>query len=181
MSGQIKDLEELRKFEEEWTENMCTYWRERMQRLHIWDTGNLNRSLTGTMHVGQPTTIEHKFAMYGIYLAAGVGGDMSTHRNSLGQLQYFDPAYREENGLDEPKQVGPAWSKASFRFPHTPKGRVIAGGHPRDKRNWFSYKYISSVRKLNEVEAAAYGDLYQGALASAIEEIFGGKGVVRNL
>lgn len=181
MTGQIENLEELRKFEEEWTENMCTYWRERMHKLKVWDTGYLNRSLQGTMHVGSPTTIEHKFAMYGIYIAAGVGGDMTKNRNSLGQLQFFDPQYREEHGLDKPKAVGPKWSKASVKFPRNAKGRVIAGGRPRVKRNWFSYKYISSVRKLNEVEAAAYGDIYQGALASAIEEIFEGKGAARNL
>lgn len=181
MSGKIENLEELRRFEEEWTENMCTYWRERMHRLHVWDTGHLNNSLQGRLTVGEPMTIEHKFAMYGIYIAAGVGGDMTKKRNSLGQLEFFDNEYREEHGLNEPHAVGPAWSKASLKFPRNAKGRVIAGGRPRVKRNWFSYKYISSVRKLNEVEAAAYGDVYQGALASALEDIFGGKGVVRNL
>lgn len=180
MTGQIENLEELKKFEEEWTENMCVYWRERMQRLHVWDTGNLNHSLQGTLHAGNPTTIEHKFAMYGIYVAAGVGGNMQ-NRIEGGHLEFFDPAYREEHGLDKPKQVGPAWSKASVKFPRNAKGRVIAGGHPRERRNWFSYKYLSSVRKLNEVEAAAYGDLYQGALASALEEIFEGRGAARNL
>lgn len=87
----------------------------------------------------------------------------------------------KEHGLDEPKQVGPAWSKASLRFPRTASGRVIAGGHPRRRKDWFSRKYASSVKRLNEVEAAAYGEMYMGLVASALEDIFGGKGAVRNL
>ena len=61
---------DLRKYEEGWTREMVNFWRERIMRLAIWDTGALYRSLTGTIH-GQ--TIEHRFLAYGIYVAAGTG------------------------------------------------------------------------------------------------------------
>ena len=59
-------IDELLKYEKGWTENMGTYWRERMERLRTIDTGALYSSIKGHLEQGATTTIEHKFLMYGI-------------------------------------------------------------------------------------------------------------------
>ena len=41
--------EELRKWEDEWSDMMVTIWTENIVRLGIIDTGNLMRSLTGNV------------------------------------------------------------------------------------------------------------------------------------
>lgn len=66
-------IDELLKYEKGWTDNMGTYWRERMERLRTIDTGALYSSIKGHLEQGTVTTIEHTFLQYGIYVAAGVG------------------------------------------------------------------------------------------------------------
>lgn len=179
-NGKPKNLEELRVYEEEWTQNMLEYWRERMAKLRVYDTGRLYRIMQGVMSSGANTTIEHKFALYGIFVAAGVGSTMQRRREH-GWLDIYDETYRKAHRLDKPRAVGPAWSKASRRFPRNEKGRVIAGGKPHVKRDWFSMKYIYSIKRLNETEASVYGEVYNGLIASALSEIFGKQGLARNL
>lgn len=58
------------KFEQGWTREMANYFRERMLRLKIYDTGALYRSVA-TSYRGK--TIEIKFLEYGLYVAKGVG------------------------------------------------------------------------------------------------------------
>lgn len=67
------DPKQIERYEQGWTREMMTYWRERMLRLGVYDTGSLYRSLTGSVRQGAPTTIEHRFLYYGIYVAAGTG------------------------------------------------------------------------------------------------------------
>ena len=167
-----KDLEQ---YEEGWTRAMCRFWMERMRKLRIGDTGALSSSLMGVRSPGPVTTIEHSFLRYGIFVAAGTGpahswerwgnnakrlGKKARPRMTGGQLEFLDPAYRQQNGLDEKKRVGPAW------------GGRMAGGDPKGRRDWFSKKYYSSVMRLNEFESAFYGDAYNGLLSSAIDEMF---------
>lgn len=77
--------DDKRKFEEGWTREMVSYWRERMMRLGIYDTFSLARSLSGA-HRGQ--TIEFRFLAYGIYVAHGVGrGYKSGNRGDLDFLK----------------------------------------------------------------------------------------------
>lgn len=73
MTQKSTDLRALEKYEQGWTREMMTYWRERLLRLRVYDTGTLYRSLAGTVRQGPQTTIEHRFLYYGIYVAAGVG------------------------------------------------------------------------------------------------------------
>lgn len=136
--------EDLRKYEEGWTKEMMVYWRERMLKLGIYRTGDLYRSITGTLN-GQ--TIEHRFLLYGIYVAAGTGN-----------------GYKRGNGGD-----------LAFL-----KDWKTNDKH-RKKRDWFSKKYYSSVMRLSEFEASYYGQAYNGLLATAIDDMFGGRGVARNL
>lgn len=181
----ITEQERL-KWEEEWTKNMVTYWHERMDKLRVHDSGALRSSVKGVMHPGPVTTIEHSFLQYGIYVSDGVGREFSNgYTDSLGrhfgssrggegtwnrgQLPFLLPGgeeYREEHGLDEPKRVGPKW------------GGRVAGGHQRPKREWFYKKYYASRMVLNDFEAAAYGEAYQGMLTVALDALFGNGKVV---
>ena len=120
---------------------MQVYWRERLMKLRVYDTGNLYRSITGTVRHGNPTLIEHRFAYYGIYVALGTGNGYK--RGNGGDLKFLK--------FEDPKH------------PH------------REKRDWFNKKYYSSVMRLGEVEAAFYGDAYQGLIADALTDIFKGK------
>lgn len=162
---------ELERFRRQWTENMVKYWQERIDKMKINDTGQLRSSIMGMIHQGPSTTIEHSFLVYGIYVSNGVGREFGSNWGSRGgegtwnggQLPFLLPggeAYRAKHGLDKPKKVGPAW------------GGRVAGGHPREKRDWFYRKYASSRHILNEMEAAAYGNAYNGMLTEAFDTLF---------
>lgn len=158
-----------------WAENMLLYWRERMQRVGvIADTGALQQSLQYKVDTGRVTTLEHRFLMYGIYVARGTSPAFSWERwghnkpktprergtgntSNMGQVEFLDPAYRREHGLDEKKRVGPAW------------GGRLAGGPPIGARDWWARKYAYSMYRLNETNAAMYGELYNGYLLQACE------------
>lgn len=156
-----------------WAENMLLYWRERMQRVGlIADTGQLQRSLQYKVDTGQVTTLEHRFAMYGIYVARGTSPAFAwklwghnkpktpRERGTIGQagtVDFLDKAYRREHGLDKKKRVGPAW------------GGRLAGGPPIGARDWWARKYAYSMFRLNETNAAMYGELYNGFLLLAVE------------
>ena len=58
-------MDELEIFRKQWTQNMVSYWQERMDKLRVNDTGRLRSSITGNIHEGAVTTIEHSFLVYG--------------------------------------------------------------------------------------------------------------------
>lgn len=178
--GRVQVMSELELFRRQWTRNMVTYWQERIDKLRINDTGALRSSITGLLHSGPVTTIEHSFLVYGKYVSDGVAREFGngytdsmgrTYGSSRGgegtwnqgQLPFLLPggeSYREKHGLDESKRVGPAW------------GGRVAGGKPHTERDWFFRKYYSSRMVLNEMEAAAYGQAYQGMLTEAFDALF---------
>lgn len=178
--GRVQTMSEMELFRRQWTENMVTYWKERIDKMRVIDSGQLRSSITGMLHSGPNTTIEHSFLVYGKYISDGVGREFGqgytdslgrTYNSSrggegtwnAGQLPFLLPggeAYREAHGLDKKKKVGPAW------------GGRKAGGHPRKKRDWFFRKYYASRMVLNEMEAAFYGEAYQGMLTQAVDALF---------
>lgn len=170
------NIEELEQYERGWTNEMNNIWHEKLQFLRVIDTGKLYSSIQGVVHAGPNTTIEHKFLLYGLYVAAGVGHEF--RRENPGDLPFLGAEYRKEHGLDKAKAVGPAWSKASVHFPHDERGRVIAGGRPLKPRDWYVRKYIYSIKRLNEAESRFYGYAYQGLLSSGLDHIFNNIGEV---
>lgn len=156
--------EQLRQFERGWCDFMVDIWRERQMQLRVRDTGALMASVGGTAADG---VITHKFLEYGIYVAAGVGYGYA-HDNG-GDLRFLDPVYRKEQGLDRPRKRGPKWGGG-----HT-------SGKPRQRRDWFSAKYLYSMRRLNEKEAEFYGEKYQGLLSTALDELLSQTGTLRSL
>lgn len=167
--------EDKRKFEEGWTQMMGEYWRERLMRMHLIDTGTLYGSIKGQLSLdGENVSIAHSFAEYGLRVAAGTSpafkwrlwghnaklqGKQERERVGSGQFEFLDPTYRRTHGLEEKKRVGPAW------------GGRETGGTPKGRRDWFLGKYWSSVQKLNEFEALYYGSAYQGLVASLLQEL----------
>lgn len=168
------------RFEQEWTENMKKYWIERMDKLRVYDTGNLRSQLEGYLMLqGEKTVIQHSFPVYGKYQEDGTGREFTNtgYTDSLGryyassrgvntwgegQLPFLLPggeSYRAEHGLDKPKKVGPAW------------GGRVAGGHPRVPKPWFWSKYYASRMVLNEMERQYYGSQYQGMFTTALDEV----------
>lgn len=135
---QTVSQQELERYEEGWTREMMTYWRERMLALEVYDTGRLYNSLKGTLHrSGTATTIEHRFLEYGIFVAAGTGKGYT--RGNGGNLEFLKD-----------------W-RTNRRH--------------RQKRDWFARKYIASIMRLGEYEAAFYGRAYQGLMAENLKEI----------
>ena len=47
--------------------------------------------------------------------------------------------------------------------------------HHRQKRDWFSKKYMYSLHRLNEFEAAYYGTTYNGLVSSFLRQLFTGE------
>lgn len=133
---------EHRQWIEGWQQFMVKMWRERMMQFSppVYDTGALSRSVSGAVHPGPVTTIEHRFLEYGIYVCRGVGN-----------------GYRRGNGGDLPFLKD--WK---------------TNPHHRQKRDWFARKYMYSLHRLNEFEAAYYGSAYNGVVSSFLQQIFGG-------
>ena len=154
--------EELRQWEQGWSDMMVTIWTENIIRLCIVDTGNLMRSLTGRVVANTDRKeMIHEFAMYGIYVARGTGRGYKP--GNPGDLPFLSPSYRVEEGLNKPRKVGPAW------------GGRIAGGHPRSKKkNWFLRKYLRSMYVLAEMERNVYGEMFLGNLSNVLDAILSG-------
>lgn len=154
--------EELRQWEEGWSDMMVTIWTENILRLGIVDTGHLMRSLTGKVTgTADQREMMHEFALYGIYVARGTGRGYTP--GNPGDLDFLDPVYRTETGLNKPRKVGPAW------------GGRVAGGHPRSKKkNWFLRKYLRSMYVLAETERNVYGEMFMGNLSNVIDALFNG-------
>ena len=174
--------EERNRYLEAWTDNMVTYWKERIDKLRVLNTGNLRSRIEGELLLqGAKDTITHTFPAYGKFMDDGTGREFTNtgYTDSLGrtysssrggegtwnggQLPFLLPGgeqYREEHGLDKPKKVGPAW------------GGRKAGGHPRMPKPWFWRKYYASRMVLNDLEQDYFGQQYQGMLTTALDEAF---------
>ncbi len=155
--------EELRQWEQDWINMMVTIWTENIVRLGIVDTGHLMRSLAGrVVESGDRKELLHEFALYGIYVARGVGYGYAP--GNPGDLPFLGEDYRSEHGLDKKRKVGPAW------------GGRLAGGKPRSKkRNWFLKKYIRSMYVLAEMERNVYGEMFLGNLSNVMDYLFSDK------
>lgn len=168
--------DEIRAFERGWAEKMVDIWQEQIEKLGVVDTGALWNSAQELIHTGQITTIEHQFLLYGIYMALGVGKGYL--RGNPGDLEFLGASYRKKMGTEDGQRygrraVGLGLSRRAMkRFPHNERGAAIAGGHPREVRDWFFKKYWYSRLRLNEREAAAYGHAYKGMLVVAFEALF---------
>ena len=151
---------DIRSYEREWAAMMVHIWRENILHLGIVKTKRLYNSLAHSVtNAGDSITIAHQFMLYGIYIARGVGRGY-THDNP-GDLEFLDKSYRKTHRLNKPRKRGPAW------------GGGYTSGKPREKRDWFSRKYMRSIHVLTEVELSLYGEAYMGTLSNVLSAIFG--------
>ena len=150
---------DIRKWEQDWMKMMITIWRDQIMRLGIVDTMKLYNDITGSLSVGDRVTIVHEFMKYGIYVAAGVGNGYN--KGNGGDLDILDPSLRKAARLDKPRSRGPRWST-----------KHITTGKPREKRDWFTSKYLRSIDVLGDVERSLYGEAYMGTLSNVVSRLF---------
>jgi hypothetical protein len=184
-NGKIKNITEQDRLKwlEGWTEFMGKFWIEKMNQFNppVRRTGYLQQSIKGLLHPGPVTTIEHRFAEYGIFVSKGVtpsfawekwtdaqgGQKVPRKRSSGGHLDILDLQYRHEHHLDIPKKTGPAF------------GGVVSGPMPIGRREWFAKKYYYSIQRLNEYDANYFGAAYNGMMSNFLNMLFyGGDSIV---
>lgn len=80
-SRQKATQEDRVKYMEAWSTMMVDIWRERIERLQVWDTWQLHKVMTESVVPGgsafNMATITHTFAQYGIYQDMGVGREFT--------------------------------------------------------------------------------------------------------
>lgn len=160
-----------------WARFLVDILQEQIDKLSVGDTGKLRKSIDHALH--GTDTIEHKFVLYGLYVAAGVGNGYK-HGNG-GNLLFMDNNYRSENGYWR-KQVGAGLSEEAMlepKFEHITvrhgknagkKAALVRG--KRKREDWFLRKYYYQLQRFNEKQAIMYGEAYQGLVSSFLEGLF---------
>lgn len=172
---------ELDAYNRGWSSFMVNILHEQIDRLQISDSKKLYSSLTELVSTGNVTTIEHKFLMYGLYVAAGVGKGFE-HGN-MGNLMFMGDIYRNAHGEYRTRQVGAGLSESAMFSPkferitvkygkNAGKEAALTSGNKRQARDWFFKKYYYSLHKLNEENARFFGEAYQGLTSSLLEALF---------
>lgn len=174
------DEKDMEAYNRGWSRMMVDILQEQIDRLKITDTGRLHNSIKELIQTGTVTTIEHKFLMYGIYVAAGVGNGFS-HGNG-GDLAFMGDAYRNAHGEYRSRQVGAGLSESAMKgkFQHITvkhgknagKTAALTSGQKRKARDWFFKKYYYSLHRLNETNASFFGQAYQGLMSSFLQGLF---------
>ena len=149
-------VEDWKKYQDAWAEMMVTIWRDKIDKLKVVDTFSLRQTVEHRVINAEDaiSTIRHKFLMYGIYQDCGVGRGFA-HGNT-GDLDFMDPQYRIEHGLDKPRKRGPAW------------GGGYTSGKPRKPREWYSRAYFASIKVLRDEMAYIFAENFTGLLVNAI-------------
>lgn len=148
--------EDRRKYIQAWTDMMIEIWRDRITRLQVMDTASLYNNIDGEFTMNNSATnIKHRFLEYGIFQDCGVGRGFVAGNN--GNLEIFDPDYRERNGLNRER----SWNG--------PKSRGHTSGMPRKPRLWFSRSYYASIMVLKDQMAYMYAEEFCGLIAKTIE------------
>lgn len=176
-SGTPRTQADIDAFNRGWARFLVDILQEQIEKLDVGDTGRLARSIDHA--VTGNDTIEHRFLLYGIYVAAGVGKGFS-HGNG-GDLLFMGDKYRQTHGYGV-KQVGAGLSESAMLSPkfdyttveHGPNAgkRAALTRGKRKKEDWFMRKYYYQIQRLNEKQALMYGDAYQGLVSSFLEGLF---------
>ncbi len=157
--------EDIRKWEQGWTEMMVTIWQEKIRQLGIIDTMRLHNTLDHqVVDTGGSVTIAHEFMMYGIYVAKGVGRGYRRGNSGLDDengLQFLGKSYRKAHGLNK-KRLRSKKSEG-----------LMTSGKPRQRRDWFTPRYLGSIDILTQVEVSLYGEAYMGTLSNVVGAMFG--------
>lgn len=175
------DKKELDAYNEGWAKFMVDIWQEKIDMLRVADTGALRASISEILSTGNVTTIEHKFLLYGLYAAMGVGRGFK-HGNG-GDLLFMGNEYRAAHASQYgSRPVGYAWGQGQMlapkfeeheitRGPHKGEKTAKTSGRKRTARDWFFKKYYYSLRRLNDEQARFFGSAYQGLVSDFIERL----------
>lgn len=160
----MAELSDADKYVDAWTKTMLDIWRERIERLRVTDTGALHESFSSRIQRSEDgTTITLRFAEYGIYQALGIGygykHDRQGNVRSAGELEFLDPGYRHEHGLDKPRKRGPRW------------GGGMTSGKPRKRRDWVEKKLFMSRMALAEDLALITGEEAAMVICNELSDI----------
>lgn len=126
---------EANDYAREWYAMMVRIWEDRINRMRIFDTGDLYSSVKGAGLRTNGFTMEaaFKFLQYGVYVDAGVGNGYA--RGNGGNLEFLDKDYRRAHNL----------------------------GKSRERRPWFSPSWYISVEVLKDKIADMMGDEFLAA------------------
>lgn len=178
--GLVMDARQIEEYNRGWAKMMVTIMAEQIERLKVDDSRALRGSLHELITTGGITTIEHRFLMYGIYAAAGVGNGFK-HGNG-GDLLFMGDKYRQAHGYRS-RQVGASASEGHMLSPkyqritvrhgkNAGKEAALTSGYKRTKRDWFFRKYYYSLHRLNETNASFFGAAYQGLTSTYLDQLF---------
>lgn len=150
-------LNDADKYIHAWTEEQLIIWREKVENMHIRDTGAFHESFQSSiLSLGDGSQISMKFLRYGLYQAYGVGNGY--RRGNGGTLDILDDDYREQHHLDKPRRAG----KKSAPYK--------SSGKPRTRRDWFSKKLYMSTMAMVEDMARILGDTAAHVICDAVAD-----------
>lgn len=138
---------------------MVKIWLERLRHLEVEDKGNLIRSVMAGQVIADERyfsiSLSNSFLEYGLWVDMGTGREISY--GNKGDVKCLGPDYREEHGLNEPRQRGPKW------------GGGETSGKMREPRRWMSPKYYSSTLRLRDYMGRSLGEEFRYIFSSALE------------
>ena len=151
------ELNDDKKYIEEWTRTQLHIWQEKIERMKVVYTGNLHQSFNSRIQeTANGTSITMTFLRYGLYQAYGVCNGYK--KGNDGDLLILDPEYRREAKLDIPRRVGKK------------PGGYLTSGKPRQRRDWFSKKLYMSVRAMIEDLARITGEEAARVVCDAVDD-----------
>lgn len=151
-------IERIDKYADAWTQTQLDIWTEKVRRLKIIRTGDFHGSFGSRVSaVSDGNTIEMMFLKYGLFQEFGTGNGYVRGEANGGDLEFLDPKYREEHGLNRPRRAG------------SPPG-YMTSGHPRERREWFSKKLYMSYRAMVEDLSSILSEEGVNIICSALED-----------
>lgn len=145
--------EDMRALGIAWQDKMVEIWKDRIELAGAVDSRALYNSVRETVFSGSAggMTVGFEFLKYGIYQDIGVGPEFArARREENGRLSFLNWDYREEQGLNVRRKVGPAW------------GGRLSSGHARIPHPWFAASWYISTQVLKERAARIIGDTFAG-------------------
>ena len=102
----------VQEYAQGWYDMMTRIWRDRLQMMGVYDTGQLLSSVSsaGLNVDGYNMSAAFQFIQYGIYVDAGTGNGYT--RGNGGDLKFLGKAYRYEHKLGKQRKPRPWFSRS---------------------------------------------------------------------
>lgn len=154
-------IEDCDKYISEWIRTQILIWREKVETQGIIHSKELWSSFAHEVSASaEGREILLRFARHGIWQELGVGnGYYSKEKGNYGDLEFLDPAYRKQHGLDKPRSAGRVVD------------RYMTSGKPRERREWFHKKLYMSVMAMVEDMALITADDGARVICESLEDV----------